>query len=103
MPTYRRSHSRQSGRRPLAEPGDGKTPGFANLTVLFDDSGRYRVEWILTSEGVFEAWAIVNGQGARLDNHKLATKTPNPTVGIVRRGDEFMFMLNRANGIAEYG
>ena len=64
---------------------------FANLTVLFDDAGRYRVEWVLNSDGVFEAWAIVNGQGTRLDNHKLATKTPNPTIGIVRRGDEFLF------------
>ena len=85
---------------PLPEPGEsGLPPGFANLTVLFDDSGRYRVEWILTSEGMFEAWAIVNGQGTRLDNHKLATKTPNPTIGIVRRGDQFMFMLNGQMGM----
>lgn len=85
---------------PLPEPGEtGLPPGFANLTVLFDDAGRYRVEWVLNSDGVFEAWAIVNGQGSRLDNHKLATKTPNPTIGIVRRGDGFMFMLNGQMGM----
>ena len=85
---------------PLPEPGEtGLPPGFANLTVLFDDAGRYRVEWVLNSDGVFEAWAIVNGQGTRLDNHKLATRTPNPTIGIVRRGDGFMFMLNGQMGM----
>lgn len=84
----------------LPEPGSGGlTPGDANLTVLFDDSGRNRVEWIYTSEGTFEAWAVVNGQGERLDNRKLATKIPNPTLGIVRRGDEFLFMLNGQMGL----
>jgi hypothetical protein len=75
------------------------TPGDANLTVLFDDSGRNRVEWIYTSEGTFESWAVVNGQGERLDNRKLATKMHNPTLGIVRRGDEFLFMLNGQMGL----
>ena len=84
----------------LPEPGSGGlTPGDANLTVLFDDSGRNRVEWIYTSEGTFEAWAVVNGQGERLDNRKLATKMHNPTLGIVRRGDEFLFMLNGQMGL----
>ncbi len=82
------------------EPGKTGVPlGYANLTVLFDDSGRNRVEWILTSEGVFEAWAIVDGVSSRIDNHKLGTKTPNPTVGIVRRGDDFLFMLNGQMGM----
>jgi hypothetical protein len=84
----------------LPELGSGGlTPGDANLTVLFDDSGRNRVEWIYTSEGTFEAWAVVNGQGERLDNRKLATKIHNPTLGIVRRGDEFLFMLNGQMGL----
>jgi len=84
----------------LPEPGSGGlTPGDANLTVLFDDSGRNRVEWIYTSEGTFESWAVVNGQGERLDNRKLATKMHNPTLGIVRRGDEFLFMLNGQMGL----
>lgn len=79
--------------------GSGLTPGDANLTILFDDSGRNRVEWIYTSEGTFEAWAVVNGQGERLDNRKLATKIRNPTIGIVRRGDDFLFMLNGQMGL----
>jgi hypothetical protein len=84
----------------LPEPGSGGlTPGDANLTVLFDDSGRNRIEWIYTSEGTFEAWAVVSGQAERLDNRKLATKIHNPTLGIVRRGDEFLFMLNGQMGL----
>ena len=79
----------------LPLPGDKSSPiGFASLTILFDGSGRNRVEWILTSEGTFEAWSIVDGQGERLDNRKLGTKIKNPVLGIVRRGDEFLFVLN---------
>jgi len=84
----------------LPDPGQGGSSlGFGSLTILFDDSGRNRVEWILTSEGTFEAWAIVNGESDRLDNRKLATKIANPTLGIVRRGDEFLFMLNGQTGL----
>lgn len=76
-------------------PGDKSSPlGFASLTLLFDGSGRNRVEWILTSEGTFEAWSIVDGRGERIDNRKLGTKIKNPILGIVRRGDEFLFVLN---------
>jgi len=40
----------------LPEPGQsGAWPGNAIVTVLFDSSGRNRIEWILLSEGVFEA------------------------------------------------
>lgn len=77
----------------------GLALGTAVLTILFDDSGRNRVEWILTSEGTFEAWAVVNGQDERIDNRKLATKTSTPTLGIVRRSDEFLFMLNGQMGL----
>ena len=73
--------------------------GFAALTILFDTSGRNRIEWILTSEGTFEAWSVVDGRGERLDNRKLGTKVENPTLGIVRRGDEFLFMLNGEEGM----
>jgi hypothetical protein len=84
----------------LPDPGQGGLAlGTAVLTILFEDSGRNRVEWILTSEGTFEAWAVVNGQAERIDNRKLATKIPNPTLGIVRRGDEFLFMLNGQMGL----
>jgi len=73
--------------------------GTAVLTIRFDDSGRNRLEWILTSEVTFEEWAVENGQAERIDNRKLATKIPNPTLGIVRRGDEFLFMLNGQMGL----
>jgi len=84
----------------LPQPGDsGLSIGTAVLTIMFDGSGRNRVEWILTSEGTFEAWSVLDGRGERLDNRKLATKTANPTLGIVRRGDVFMFMLNGQMGL----
>ena len=85
---------------PLPEPGDrGAAIGNAIVAVVFDGSGRNRIEWLLTSEGTFEAWVVVDGRGERLDNRKLATKTPAPTLGIVRRGDEFFFMLNGQAGL----
>ncbi|HYP26261.1 MAG TPA: hypothetical protein VE262_06050 [Blastocatellia bacterium] len=84
----------------LPEPGQRGAPiGNAIITVLFDGSGRNRIEWLLTSEGTFEAWAIIDGRGERLDNRKLATKAANPTLGIVRRGDDFIFMLNGQPGL----
>jgi arabinan endo-1,5-alpha-L-arabinosidase len=84
----------------LPEPGSKALPiGNAILTILFDSSGRNRIEWILTSEGTFEAWAVVDGQGERLDNRKMGTKVKNPTLGVVRRGDEFLFMLNGQEGL----
>ena len=84
----------------LPDPSSSAMPiGNAILTILFDGSGRNRIEWILTSEGTFEAWSVVDGQGERLDNHKLATKLKNPTLGIVRKGDEFFFMLNGQEGL----
>jgi hypothetical protein len=79
----------------IPSSGERAAPlGFAAVTLLFDSSGRNRVEWILTSEGTFEAWAITDGRGERLDNRKLGTKLKNPVLGIVRRGDEFIFVLN---------
>ena len=57
----------------LPEPGQSATqPGNAILTVLFDSSGRNRIEWILTSEGIFEAWSMIDGRGERLDGRNLA-------------------------------
>lgn len=84
----------------LPEQGQKTLPlGFATVCLLFDSSGRNRIEWILTSEGQFEAWSIVDGRGERLDNRKLGTKIERPTLGIVRRGDEFFFMLNGQAGL----
>jgi len=84
----------------MPDPNSNALPiGNAIVTVLFDGSGRNRVEWILTSEGTFEAWSVIDGQGERLDNKKLGTKIKNPTLGIVRKGDEFYFMLNGQEGL----
>lgn len=83
----------------LPESGDrGLTLGFGTLTILFDGSGRNRIEWMLTSEGTFEAWSVVDGRGERLDNKKLGTKMKNPVLMIVRKGDEFSFYLNDPKG-----
>jgi len=84
----------------LPDPGSNVLPiGNAIVTILFDGSGRNRIEWILTSEGTFEAWSVIDGRGERLDNKKLGTKVKNPTLGIVRKGDEFYFMLNGQEGL----
>ncbi|MDQ3751021.1 MAG: hypothetical protein M3367_18685 [Acidobacteriota bacterium] len=81
------------------EPGSRiSTLGFGTLTVLFDGSGRNRIEWMLTSEGTFEAWSVVDGRSERLDNKKLATKMKNPVLLIVRKGDEFSFYINDPKG-----
>ncbi len=81
------------------EPGgNASTLGFATLTILFDGSGRNRIEWMLTSEGTLEAWSVVDSRGERLDNKKLATKMKNPVLLVGRRGDEFSFYLNDAKG-----
>jgi hypothetical protein len=86
----------------LPEAGDKASPlGFASLTLLFDGSGRNRVEWILTSEGTFEAWSVVDGRSERIDNRKLGTKLKNPVLAVVRRGDEFLFVLNGPDSPAE--
>jgi hypothetical protein len=54
-----------------------------------------------TSEKTLEAWAVVDGAGERLDDRQLGTKVKNPTLGIVRRGDEFLFMLNGQQGLSK--
>ena len=87
---------------PLPAPDEKGTPlGTAVLAIMFDGSGRNRIEWMWTSEKTLEAWAVVDGAGERLDNRKLGTKLKNPTLGIVRRGDEFLFMLNGQEGLSK--
>jgi hypothetical protein len=84
----------------MPDPGASGAPiGNAILTLLFDTSGRNRMEWIFTSEGTFEAWYVSDGRGERLDNRKLYSKEKTPVLGIVRRGDEFFFMLNGEPGV----
>jgi len=73
--------------------------GFASLAVLFDSSGQNRIEWILRSDGMFEAWYVKDGRGERLDNSRMATKESKPALAIVRRGDVVMFVLNGEIGI----
>lgn len=83
----------------LPEQGSDKAPlGFGTLTILFDGSGRNRIEWLFTSEGTFEAWSVVDGRSERLDNKKLGTKMKNPVLMIVRKGDEFSFYINDPKG-----
>jgi hypothetical protein len=84
----------------LPEPGQSTgPPGNAILTVLFDGSGRNRIEWLLTSDGRFEAWSIVDGRGERLDNRNLGTKDEKPVISIARRGDDYFFALNGEVGL----
>jgi len=84
----------------LPESGQSGVPlGNAIVTVLFDSSGRNRIEWLLTSDGLFEAWSMVDGRGERLDGRNLATKATNPTLSIARRGDEYLFALNGQVGL----
>jgi hypothetical protein len=85
----------------LPAPEQKETRGTAVLTIMFDGSGRNRIEWMWTSEKTLEAWAVIDGAGERFDGGKLGTKLKNPTLGIVRRGDEFLFMLNGQEGLSK--
>ncbi|HEY0375841.1 MAG TPA: hypothetical protein VGC87_02695 [Pyrinomonadaceae bacterium] len=79
---------------PLPEEAGGGKPGNAILAVLFDGSAHNRIEWLMTSEGIFEAWVMTDGRGERIDNRRLGTKLKNPIIAIARRGDDFLFILN---------
>jgi hypothetical protein len=84
----------------VPEPGEAAfPPGFAIVAVLFDGNPTNRVEWLLRSDGIFEAWNAVDGRMTRVDNGKLATKEKTPKLGIARRGDKVFFMLNREVGL----
>ncbi|MFN2510001.1 MAG: hypothetical protein ABR568_01005 [Pyrinomonadaceae bacterium] len=81
-------------------PGEGAfPPGYAIVAVLFDGNPANRVEWLLRSDGIFEAWQSVDGRMTRVDNGKLATKEKTPKLGIARRGEKIFFMLNREVGL----
>ncbi len=84
----------------LPEAGESANPpGFAIVTVLFNGNPANRIEWLLRSDGRFEAWQATDGRMARLDNGKLATKEKTPRLGIARKGDQVFFMLNREVGL----
>lgn len=86
----------------LPQPGaEAHMPGFAILTVLFDGTSTNRIEWILRSDGMFEAWTMLDGKSERIDNRKLGTKEKSPHLGIARRGDQIFFMLNREVGLQQ--
>ena len=81
-------------------PGEqGMQLGTGVLTVLFDGRPENRIEWLLRSDGIFEAWLSVDGRMERVDNGKLATKEKSPRLGIARRGDDVFFMLNGEVGL----
>lgn len=77
----------------------GRQVGTAVVAVLFDGNATNRVEWLLRSDGIFEAWVSVDGRMERVDGGKLATKEKAPRLGVARRGDQIYFMLNREVGL----
>jgi hypothetical protein len=84
----------------IPQPGEQAfPPGFAIVAVLFDGNPANRIEWLLRSDGIFEAWQSVDGRMQRVDNGKLATKEKTPKLGIARRGEKIFFMLNREVGL----
>jgi hypothetical protein len=80
-------------------PGEGSFPaGYAIVTVLFDGNSTNRIEWLLRSDGILEAWQTIDGTLTRLDKGNLATKEKTPQLGIARRGENVYFMVNREVG-----
>lgn len=77
----------------------GTPTGNAILTIMFDNTGVNRLEWLMTTEGTFEAWLMRDGTSERLDGKNLGTKEKSPTLGIGRRGEDFFFMLNGEVGL----
>lgn len=87
-----------SERPPL--PGQqGIQVGHAIVAVLFDGNPANRIEWLLRSDGLFEAWVSVDGRMERIDDRRLATKEKAPRLGIGRRGEKVFFMLNGQVGL----
>jgi len=82
------------GERAPESGEQGMQAGTGILTVLFGGSTSNRVEWLLRSDGIFEAWLSVDGRMERIDNHQLATKAKSLWLGIGRRGDQIFFMVN---------
>lgn len=81
-------------------PGEGAFPaGYAIVTVLFDGNATNRIEWLLRSDGILEAWQSIDGRLTRIDRGNLATKEKTPQLGIARRGEKLYFMLNREVGL----
>lgn len=77
----------------------GMQLGTGVLTVLFDGKPENRVEWLLRSDGRFEAWVSVDGRAERVDKNNLGTKEKSPRLAIARRGEKLFFMLNGQVGL----
>lgn len=89
----------KEGIRKSIGPLANQPPGWAILTLLFDDAGKNRIEWILRTDNTFEAWAVLNDRGERLDLNNIGTRVRNPRLGIERRGDVFRFLVNGQVGL----
>ena len=87
------------GKRTPEQGENSDVPGSAVLTVLFDGNPANRIEWLLRSDGIFEAWMSVDGRMERVDDGKLATKEKNPLLGIRRNGEKVSFLLNGQVGL----
>ena len=82
------------GERAPQEGEQGMQAGTAVLTILLGGSTTNRIEWLLRSDGFFEAWVSVDGRMERIDNRKLATKAKSLWLGVGRKGDQLYFMVN---------
>jgi hypothetical protein len=61
---------------------------------MFGGSPSNRIEWLLRSDGTFEAWLSVDDRVERIDNRQLATKAKSLWLGVGRRGDQIFLMVN---------
>lgn len=77
----------------------GMQLGTGVLTVLFDGRPENRIEWLLRSDGRFEAWVSVDGRVERIDKNNLGTREKSPRIAIARRGEKVFFMLNGQVGL----
>ena len=82
------------GERAPQQGEQGMQAGTAILTILFGGSPSNRIEWLLRSDGIFEAWVSVDGRMERIDNRQLATMAKSLWLGIGRRGDQVFLMVN---------
>jgi hypothetical protein len=88
------AHLTKVGER-APQPGEqGMQVGTAILTVLFGGSTSNRIEWLLRSDGIFEAWVSVDGRMERIDNRQLATRAKSLWLGVGRKGDQLFLMVN---------
>ena len=88
------AHVTKVGERAPGPREQGMQVGTGILTILFGGSTSNRIEWLLRSDGTFEAWVSVDGRMERIDNRQLATKVKSLWLGVGRKGDQLFFMVN---------